>query len=130
MKKTVIQTQEAPGAIGPYSQAVRYGELLFCSGQVAIDPGTGAVIDGDVKEQTERVMKNLQEVLKAGGASWAGVVKTTIFLARMEDFAVVNEVYGSFVTPQPPARATVAVSGLPKGVLVEIEAVAVCGDPA
>jgi len=127
MNRKPIATDAAPAAIGPYSQAVRAGDLLFCSGQIALDPDSGALVaEGDVRAQTERVMKNLGAVLEAGGASFATVVKTTIFLTAMTDFAAVNEVYGSFFEGfDPPARATVEVSRLPKGVMVEVDAIAI-----
>ena len=114
----------APAAIGPYCHAVRSGNLVFCSGQIALDPATGQVVDGGVEVQTERVLRNLGAVLEAGGSSFDRVVKPTIFLADMSDFATVNEIYGRFFGENRPARATVAVSGLPKGVQVEIDAVA------
>ncbi len=124
--KTAIASDRAPGAIGPYSQAIRAGNLLFCSGQIALDPATGALVGGDdVAAQTRQVMANLGAVLEAGGAGFAGVVKTTIFLADMNDFPLVNEVYAGFVGTPPPARATVQVARLPKDVKVEIDAVAV-----
>jgi len=121
-------TDGAPRAIGPYSQAIRAGNLLFCSGQIALDPASGQVVgEGDVAAQTRRVMDNLQAVLAAGGASFAAVVKTTIYLRDMAHFPVVNQIYGERAGAEPPARATVEVSGLPKGVLVEIDAIAVLG---
>jgi len=128
--KQIVSTDSAPGAIGPYSQAVRAGDFLFCSGQIALDPSSGSLVgEGDVATQTRRVMDNLAAVLAAGGASFASVVKTTIFLADMNDFSVVNGVYGERFPSDPPARATVEVSRLPKDVLVEIDAVAlVAGD--
>ena len=126
MTRDVIHTANAPEAIGPYSQAVRVGDLLFCSGQIALDPATGQVVDGPVEAQAEQVMKNLAAVLEAGGSSWERVVKTTIYLADMNDFAAVNTVYARFLNAEPPARATVAAAGLPKGVRVEIDAVALC----
>ncbi len=126
MNREPIATEDAPAAIGPYSQAIRAGGLLFCSGQIALDPASGELVgEGDVRAQTERVLKNLEAVLNAGGASFATVVKTTIFLADMDDFAVVNEVYGGVFGDAPPARATVEVSRLPKNVLVEVDAIAV-----
>jgi 2-iminobutanoate/2-iminopropanoate deaminase len=127
MFRKPIHTDAAPAAIGPYSQAVQAGGLLFCSGQIALDPLTGQLIVApDVRAQTDRVMKNLGAVLEAGGASFASVVKTTIYLTDMQSFGTVNEVYGAFFEgSEPPARATVEVSGLPKGVLVEIDAVAI-----
>ncbi len=126
MKRQPIHTDAAPRAIGPYSQAILCGGFLFCSGQIALDPASGQVVPGGVREQAEQVMKNLGAVLAAGGSSWDQVVKTTIYLARMDDFAVVNEIYGQVFGDAPPARATVAAAGLPKGVLVEVEAVAAC----
>jgi len=121
-----VHTENAPRAIGPYSQAIRCGGFLFCSGQIALDPATGEVVQGGVEAQAEQVMKNLGAVLSAGGSSWDRVVKTTIFLARMDDFGAVNAIYGRHLGDPPPARATVAAAGLPKGVLVEVEAVAAC----
>jgi 2-iminobutanoate/2-iminopropanoate deaminase len=122
--KKVILTADAPAPIGPYSQAIRVGSLLFCSGQVAIDPKTNEVLKADVQTQAKQVMKNIEAVLKAAGANFSHVVKTTIFLTDMNDFAKVNEIYGQSFSGTPPARSTVAVSGLPKGVNVEIEVVA------
>lgn len=122
--KTVISTDKAPAAIGPYSQAIQMGSLLFCSGQIALDPATGQVVPGGIQEQTEQVMKNIEAVLKASGVGFQNVIKTTIFLVDMSDFAVVNEIYGRFFKENPPARSTVAVAGLPKGVKVEIEVLA------
>ena len=123
---TSIQSDEAPKAIGPYSQAIRAGNLLFCSGQIPLDPKTGEMVGGsDVKEQARRVMENLRAVLQAGGASFASVVKTTIYLADLGHFKEVNEVYGGYFQATPPARATVQVAGLPRGALVEIDAIAV-----
>jgi 2-iminobutanoate/2-iminopropanoate deaminase len=120
-----VQTDQAPTAIGPYSQAIIANGFLFTAGQIALDPATGTVVDGDVRVQSERVMKNLTAVLAAGGASWADVVKTTVFLNDMKDFPVVNEVYGAALGTSRPARSTVQVAGLPRGVLVEVDAVAV-----
>lgn len=122
--KKVIATKDAPAAIGPYSQAVQIGNLLYCSGQISINPANGEVELGDVKSQTTRVMKNIEAVLKAADLNLSNVVKTTIFLTSMSDFATVNEVYGSYFKAEPPARSTVAVAGLPKGVSVEIEVIA------
>ncbi len=122
MKK--ITTKDAPGAIGPYSQAVAHGGMVYTSGQIALDPVEGVMVGQDVKTQTERVMKNLDEVLKAAGSSFDHVVKTTCFLADMNDFAAFNEVYGSYIT-SAPARSCVAVKDLPKGALVEVEVIAV-----
>lgn len=125
----VIRSDDAPRAIGPYSQAIRAGEWLFCSGQIAIDPETGDLISGDVAAQTDRVMRNLSAVLDAAGASLSRVVKTTVFLADMGDFAAMNEVYGRHLGDHRPARATVEAGRLPKDVAVEIEAVAYLGRP-
>ena len=122
MKK--ITTKDAPGAIGPYSQAVAHGGMVYTSGQIALDPVEGVIVGQDVKTQTERVMKNLDAVLKAAGSSFDHVVKTTCFLADMNDFAAFNEVYGSYIT-SAPARSCVAVKDLPKGALVEVEVIAV-----
>ncbi|HVY36794.1 MAG TPA: RidA family protein [Polyangia bacterium] len=127
MSRQIISTPEAPKAIGPYSQAVAAGagRLLFCSGQIPLDPATGEMVGaGDVRAQAERVLQNLGAVLAAGGASFASVVKTTIYLADLQDFGAVNEVYGRFFPSEPPARATVQAAGLPKGALVEIDAIA------
>lgn len=119
-----VSTDQAPAAIGPYSQAVRTGNLLFCSGQIPIDPSSGVVVGTDVAAQTEQVMKNIGGLLTAGGSSMARIVKTTVFLTTMDHFAAMNEVYGKHLSSPQPARSTVAVVGLPKGVLVEIECVA------
>lgn len=119
-----VSTSDAPRAIGPYSQAIVADGWVFCSGQIALDPASGEVVAGDVSAQTERVMANLAAVLAAAGASLATVVKTTVFLTDMADFAAMNEVYGRWLGEHRPARATVAVAGLPRGVRVEIECVA------
>jgi 2-iminobutanoate/2-iminopropanoate deaminase len=122
--KKIIQTTKAPAPVGPYSQAVEANGLLFCSGQIAIDPATNDVLKGSVAEQAELVMKNIQAVLQEASLGFEHVVKTTIFLTDMADFAAVNAVYGRFFEKQPPARSTIAVAGLPKGVQVEIEILA------
>jgi 2-iminobutanoate/2-iminopropanoate deaminase len=119
----IVQTDKAPAAIGPYSQGVIANGFLFTAGQIALDPATGQVVAGDVRAQTERVMSNLAAVLAAAGTAWKDVVKTTVFLHDMNDFPVVNEVYGKALGDARPARSTVQVSALPRGVLVEIEAV-------
>jgi 2-iminobutanoate/2-iminopropanoate deaminase len=124
LKLDVITTDKAPAAIGPYSQAVKVGELLFCSGQIPLDPATGEVVSGGVSAQAGRVMENIAAVLSAAGRGFNDVVKTTIFLTDMADFAAVNEVYGRWFTGHKPARSTVAVKGLPRGVLLEIEVIA------
>ncbi len=122
--RTIVRTPNAPGAIGPYSQAVVANGFVFCSGQIALDPATGQIVTGDVAAQTERVMANLDAVLRAAGSDFARVVKTTIFLKDLSHFTVVNEVYGRHFPSDPPARATVEVSRLPRDVLVEIDMVA------
>ena len=119
-----VRTDKAPAAIGPYSQGIVASGFLFTAGQIALDPATGQVVTGDVKAQTTQVLTNLAEVLAAAGASWRHVVKTTVFLADMNDFPVVNEVYGRMLGDARPARSTVQVAGLPRGVLVEIDAIA------
>jgi 2-iminobutanoate/2-iminopropanoate deaminase len=120
----VISTNEAPGAIGPYSQAIRTGGLVFCSGQIPIDTATGEFVEGGVAEQTDQVLKNLGAVLKAAGTSLEKVVKTTVFLADMNDFGAMNEVYGKYFSSNKPARATVQAARLPRDARVEIECVA------
>ncbi len=122
--REVVATSNAPKAIGPYSQAIRANNFIFCSGQIALDPTTNQVIQGDVAAQTERVLKNLSAVLWQAGSDMEQVVKTTVFLKSMNDFAAMNEVYGKFFTKQPPARSTVEVARLPKDVLVEIDVIA------
>ena len=122
--KKVIQTDAAPKAVGPYSQAIQMGDFLFCSGQISIDPKTQEVFTGDIKIQTEMVLKNIDGVLKAANLNFSHIIKTTIFLTSMSDFTTVNEIYAKKFTELPPARSTVAVSGLPKGVNVEIEVIA------
>ncbi len=119
-----IHTDKAPAAIGPYSQATVVGEMVYTSGQIAIDPQTGNLVDGGIAEQTEQVMKNLGEVLSAAGSSFDNVVKTTCFLADIADFAVFNEIYGKYFASKP-ARSCVAVRDLPKGALCEVEVIAV-----
>jgi 2-iminobutanoate/2-iminopropanoate deaminase len=124
--KEIIATGAAPAAIGPYSQAVKVDDLLFTAGQIPLDPATGKLVEGDIRAQTERVMRNLEAVLHEAGADFAGVVKTTCFLADLADFAAFNEVYGRFFPEQPPARSTVQVARLPAGARVEVECVARC----
>lgn len=122
--KKVIETKLAPAPVGPYSQAVEANGFLFCSGQIAIDPATNQVLQGGIPEQTELVMKNIAAVLKEAGMDFSHVIKTTIFLTNMSDFPVVNEIYAKSFKSTPPARSTIAVAGLPKGVQVEIEVIA------
>ncbi|HEX7674991.1 MAG TPA: RidA family protein [Bdellovibrio sp.] len=122
--KKVIHTDNAPKAVGPYSQAIQMGDFLFCSGQISIDPKTNEVFTGDIKTQTEMVMKNVEAVLTAANMNFSNIIKTTIFITNMADFATVNEIYAKSFKEAPPARSTVAVAALPKGVNVEIEVVA------
>jgi 2-iminobutanoate/2-iminopropanoate deaminase len=122
--KKIITTDRAPGAIGPYSQAVRAGNLIFASGQIPIDPATGEFVAGGIAEQTEQVLRNLTAVFEAAGAGMNQVVKTTVFLLSIDDFAAMNEVYGRFFGEEPPARATVQAARLPRDARVEIEAIA------
>ena len=124
MKLEPVQSASAPAAIGPYSQAIKLGNLLFCSGQIALDPKSGQMVGATAAEQAEQVLKNLAAVLAAGGASLAHVARTTIYLVSMADFAAVNEVYGKHFGTHKPARATVAVKELPKAGLVEIDCIA------
>ena len=126
--KKIISTTEAPAAIGPYSQAVRAGSMIFCAGQVPLDPKTGQIVSEDISEQTRRVLDNLTAVLKAEGLSMSNIVKTTVFLADFGDFPKMNEVYATYFTDQPPARSTVGVSTLPKNARVEIEAIAMADE--
>lgn len=123
MVRKEIHTKEAPAAIGPYSQAIQAGDFLFVSGQIPVDPKTGEVVEG-IENQTEQVLKNLQAILQEAGADFSSVVKFTIYLSDMENFATVNEIYGSFLTKPYPARATVEVSRLPKDVFVEMDVIA------
>ncbi|MDO8445271.1 MAG: RidA family protein [Deltaproteobacteria bacterium] len=127
MKKEIIITDKAPKAIGPYSQGVKAGGFIFVSGQIPLEPETGIVVTGDIDVQTERVLKNIAGVLEAAGSSLEGVVKTTVYLKDMADFPKFNECYAGFFPVNPPARATVEVSRLPRDVRIEIDAVAVAG---
>jgi 2-iminobutanoate/2-iminopropanoate deaminase len=124
MKLQSISTNKAPTAIGPYSQAIRAGNLLFCSGQIPLDPVSGEIVAGDVRRQAEQVLENIAAVLSAAGEGFNDVVKATVFLVEMSDFGVVNEVYGRYFPDHKPARSTVAVKELPRGVRVEIEVIA------
>jgi 2-iminobutanoate/2-iminopropanoate deaminase len=123
--KKIISTTEAPAAVGPYSQAVRVGQLVFTAGQIPLDPKTGQIVSEDISEQTRRVLDNLSAVLKSENLSMSHIVKTTIFLTDLGDFQTVNEIYAGYFSEQPPARSTVQVSALPKGARVEIECIAV-----
>lgn len=122
-----VTTPNAPGAIGPYSQAVRAGDFVFLSGQIPLDPGTGQLVAGGIGEQTHQVLKNLGAVLEAAGSSYAGVVKTTVYLADMGEFSAMNEIYGTYFSSPAPARATVQAARLPRDVRVEIDAIAYLG---
>ena len=124
MKKNVIHTEKAPKAIGPYSQAIRTESMVYTAGQIGLDPATGELIGSTVEEQTRQALTNLRSVLEAAGSSMDQVVKTTVFLKDMNDFAKMNPIYAEFFGENPPARSTIAVAGLPKGGLVEIEVVA------
>lgn len=125
--KTAIATKDAPAAIGPYSQAIRVGDMLYASGQVALDPATGQLVSGGIAEQTVRALENIKAVLTQAGLDLTHVIKTTVFLKNMSDFATMNEIYAKYLAPEgtvAPARSTVAVAGLPKDALVEIEVIA------
>ncbi len=125
MEKKVLHTEKAPAAIGPYSQAIEVNGFVFASGQIPINPATGEMVQGDVKEQTRQALTNASEVMKAAGIDLSHVVKTTVFLSDMNDFAAMNEVYATFFSAPFPARSAVAVKTLPKGALVEVECIAV-----
>lgn len=125
--KEIISTENAPGAIGPYSQAVKTGNMVFCSGQIPIDPATGEFVSSEIGKQTEQVLKNLSAVLEAAGSGLNDVVKTTVFLLDMNDFAAMNEVYAQIFGENKPARATVQAAGLPRDARVEIECIALVG---
>ena len=126
-ERTVVATEQAPAAIGPYSQAIAAAGLVFCSGQIPLDPVTGQIVEGGIDTQTRRVLDNLTAVLQAAGSSPEQVVKTTIFLADMNDFATVNTIYAEYFGTEPPARSTVQVARLPRDVRVEVEAIAMRG---
>ena len=127
IERTVVATEQAPAAIGPYSQAIAAAGLVFCSGQIPLDPASGQIVEGDIESQTRRVLDNLTAVLQAAGSSPEQVVKTTIFLADMNDFATVNTIYTEYFGTEPPARSTVQVARLPRDVRVEVEAIALGG---
>ena len=124
MSVRIVHTEKAPAAIGPYSQAIVAGNFVYTAGQIPLDPVTGQIVQGDVTVQTERVMRNLAAVLEAAGTSWAHVVKTTVFLQDMADFAAMNEIYGGYFSAPAPARSTIQAAGLPRAVRVEIDCVA------
>jgi 2-iminobutanoate/2-iminopropanoate deaminase len=123
--KKIISTNEAPAAVGPYSQAVRIGSTVYCAGQIPLDPKSGQIVSKDISEQTRRVLDNISAILKAEGLLFENIVKTTIFLTDLADFQTVNEIYASYFKQAPPARSTVQVAALPKGARIEIEAIAV-----
>ena len=125
LNREIIATQNAPAAIGPYSQAVHVGDFVYTAGQIPLVPETGKLIEGGIEEQTRQVMQNLAHILEAAGSSLAHIVKTTIFVTNLADFAAINKVYGSFFASDPPARSTVQVAALPLGANIEIEAVAI-----
>ena len=127
MERQVIHTDHAPKAIGPYSQAIRAGDFVFCAGQAGLDPATGNLVSGGIEAETRRVLQNLAVVLKAAGTSLSRAVKTTVFLTNMNDFAKMNAIYAEFFPANPPARSTVQVSRLPKDACVEIEVIALAG---
>ncbi len=126
-ERTIVATEQAPAAIGPYSQAIAAAGLVFCSGQIPLDPASGQIVEGGIESQTRRVLDNLAAVLQAAGSSPEQVVKTTIFLADMNDFATVNTIYAEYFGTEPPARSTVQVARLPRDVRVEVEAIALRG---
>ncbi len=128
--KKIVSTSDAPAAIGPYSQAIRSGSMLFCAGQIPLDPKTGQIVSDDISEQAKRVLENISAILRAEHLNFDHVVKTTIFLTSMDDFQAVNEIYATYFRENPPARSTVAVSALPKGAKVEIEVIAMASDNA
>ena len=129
MKKKVIQTEKAPKAIGPYSQAIQAGSFLFISGQVPIDPSTGEAVGGDIRQQARQVLENIKHILGSQGMTMQQVVKTTIFLKDMGNFSSVNEVYATYFPNEPPARSTIEVAKLPRNVDIEIEAIAIAPEP-
>jgi 2-iminobutanoate/2-iminopropanoate deaminase len=127
--KKISSTTEAPAAVGPYSQAVRIGSFLFCSGQIPLDPQSAQIVEGDINAQGRRVMENISAVLRAEGLGFENIVKTTIFLTNLGDFQAVNELYGSYFKSDPPARSTIQVAALPKGAQIEIEVIAAATKP-
>lgn len=126
MARSVVATDKAPGAIGPYSQAIQIGNLVFTAGQIGLDPETGQMVEGGVEAQTERALQNLSAILEEAGSSFGAIVKTTCFLADLGDFAAFNEIYAKYMGDNRPARSTVQVAALPAGALVEVEAIAEC----
>lgn len=128
MTRDIIQTEHAPAAIGPYSQAVKTRDLIFVSGQLPIDPNTGRLVTGDIRDQARQAMQNLGAILSAAGSSFGRIVKTTLYIADMDQFATINEIYAEFFSGQPPARACIQVARLPRDAGIEVEAVALAND--
>ena len=126
MIKRIIQTDQAPAAIGPYSQAIRIGDFLYTSGQIALDPESGIFLSGEIEEETEQTLKNISAILQAGGVNFENVIKTTVYLSDLNDFTRMNQVYEKYFSQNKPARACVQVAALPKGAKVEIDAIATC----
>ena len=126
MIKRTIQTEQAPAAIGPYSQAIRIGDFLYTSGQIALDPESGIFLSGEIEEETEQTLKNISAILQAGGVNFENVIKTTVYLSDLNDFTRMNQVYEKYFSKNKPARACVQVAALPKGAKVEIDAIATC----
>ena len=126
MIKRTIQTEQAPAAIGPYSQAIRIGDFLYTSGQIALDPKSGMVLSGEIEEETEQTLKNISAILQAGGVNFENVIKTTVYLSDLNDFTRMNQVYEKYFSKNKPARACVQVAALPKGAKIEIDAIASC----
>ena len=126
MIKRIIQTEQAPAAIGPYSQAIRIGDFLYTSGQIALDPESGIFLSGEIEEETEQTLKNISAILQAGGVSFENVIKTTVYLSNLNDFTRMNQVYEKYFSKNKPARACVQVAALPKGAKIEIDAIAIC----
>ena len=126
MIKRIIQTEQAPAAIGPYSQAIRIGDFLYTSGQIALDPESGIFLSGEIEEETEQTLKNISAILQAGGVNFENVIKTTVYLSDLNDFTRMNQVYEKYFSKNKPARACVQVAALPKGAKIEIDAIATC----
>jgi 2-iminobutanoate/2-iminopropanoate deaminase len=126
MIKRIIQTEQAPAAIGPYSQAIRIGDFLYTSGQIALDPESGIFLSGEIEEETEQTLKNISAILQAGGVNFENVIKTTVYLSDLNDFTRMNQVYEKYFSKNKPARACVQVAALPKGAKIEIDAIASC----
>ena len=126
MIKRIIQTEQAPAAIGPYSQAIRIGDFLYTSGQIALDPESGIFLSGEIEEETEQTLKNISAILQAGGVNFENVIKTTVYMSDLNDFTRMNQIYEKYFSTNKPARACVQVAALPKGAKIEIDAIAIC----